>query len=365
VTAAPLRVGIVGANPDRGWAVTAHLPALRALDGFVVTAVSTTRMETARRTAAEWQVSAAYDDAAPLIASDDVDVVAVCVKVPAHRAIVEAALRAGRHVYCEWPLGVSAAEAEHLEQLARAQGVVAVCGLQGRADPGLRHARALLQEGRIGEVLSAVLVGTSALGGALVPEEYAFGVDPAQGMNVLTVPTGHATDMLCSLLGEPLEVDGRVATRFPAPVVAETGAPLRAGSPDQVQATLTFPGDVAATVHVQGGAVFPAGFRLELFGREGRMTLSTPGHLQRDAVRVEVSGPDGALVAEPPPAPDPELAGIPPGAPANVGHLYAELGRAVRGEPAELQGFDVAVRRQRMLEAIVRASETGAVQRHR
>ena len=50
--AAPVRVGIVGASPTRGWALSAHLPALAGLPGFTVTAVSTTRQETADETAA-------------------------------------------------------------------------------------------------------------------------------------------------------------------------------------------------------------------------------------------------------------------------------------------------------------------------
>src|SRR2546429_9478329 len=43
-----IRVGIIGANPDRGWAAQAHIPALRSLsDDFEITALSTTRRESA------------------------------------------------------------------------------------------------------------------------------------------------------------------------------------------------------------------------------------------------------------------------------------------------------------------------------
>ena len=48
-----IRVGIIGANPDRGWAAQAHIPALRSLsDDFEITALSTTRRESADAVAA-------------------------------------------------------------------------------------------------------------------------------------------------------------------------------------------------------------------------------------------------------------------------------------------------------------------------
>jgi predicted dehydrogenase len=43
-----IRVGIIGANPDRGWAAQAHIPALKSLsDDFEITALSTSRRESA------------------------------------------------------------------------------------------------------------------------------------------------------------------------------------------------------------------------------------------------------------------------------------------------------------------------------
>jgi predicted dehydrogenase len=46
-----IRVGIVGANVRYGWGSSAHIPALRGLDEFEITAVSTSRQETSDHTA--------------------------------------------------------------------------------------------------------------------------------------------------------------------------------------------------------------------------------------------------------------------------------------------------------------------------
>ncbi|WP_346269716.1 Gfo/Idh/MocA family oxidoreductase, partial [Pseudonocardia sp.] len=111
--ASRIRVGIIGANPDRGWAAEAHIPALRLLsDDFEITALSTSRRESADAASKLFGVPLAFDNHQDLVNSADVDVVAVTVKVPHHLELATAALEAGKAVYCEWPLGNGLHEAE-------------------------------------------------------------------------------------------------------------------------------------------------------------------------------------------------------------------------------------------------------------
>src|ERR1700693_5507268 len=121
-----IRVGIIGANPDRGWAAQAHIPALRSLsDDFEITALSTSRRESAAAARKLFGVPAAFDNHQELVNSPTVDVVAVTVKVPYHLELATAALEAGKAVYCEWPLGNGLEEAETLAALAQEEGVLA------------------------------------------------------------------------------------------------------------------------------------------------------------------------------------------------------------------------------------------------
>ena len=71
----PLRVGIVGANPERGWALGAHLPALKAMPGFEIAAVCTTRQETADETARRFDVPGAHAGWRAML--DDAEIVLV------------------------------------------------------------------------------------------------------------------------------------------------------------------------------------------------------------------------------------------------------------------------------------------------
>src|SRR3546814_5176530 len=101
-------------------------------------------MESAKATAARYGVAHAFDDPRKLAEHPDVDVVSVCVRVPAHRELVMLALEAGKHVYCEWPLGRDTDEAAELERFARERGVTHMVGLQARNSPVLAYVRDLL-----------------------------------------------------------------------------------------------------------------------------------------------------------------------------------------------------------------------------
>src|SRR6266581_548285 len=114
-----IRVGIIGANPDRGWAAQAHTPALKSpSDDFEITALSTTRRESADAAGKLFGVPVAFDNHQDLVNRADVDVVAVTVKVPYHLELATAALEAGKAAYCEWPLGNGLKEAQTLAELA-------------------------------------------------------------------------------------------------------------------------------------------------------------------------------------------------------------------------------------------------------
>src|SRR2546422_5138372 len=121
-----LGVGIIGVSPVRGWAATAHIPALRALPNYEIRALSAHSPESARAAGEAFGVSAVFSDHEELVTQPDIDVVAVTVKVPHHRELVSAALAAGKAVYCEWPLGRDLDDA----------GAMAVLAAERRGRPG-------------------------------------------------------------------------------------------------------------------------------------------------------------------------------------------------------------------------------------
>src|SRR5919201_2890804 len=150
-----IRVGIVGASASRGFASVAHIPALRALPQFEIPAVCTARQETAEAAARHYGVPLAFSDPTQLARHPDIDLVTVSVKVPDHYQPVMAAIEAGKHVYCEWPLGRNTDEAEQMLEAAERRGIRHAVGLQDQMSPTLNYVKDLVGEGYVGRVLTA------------------------------------------------------------------------------------------------------------------------------------------------------------------------------------------------------------------
>src|SRR5439155_8090536 len=161
-------VGISGVSPARGWAATAHIPALRALPNYEIRALSALSAESARAAGEVFGVGAVFSDHEQMVTQPDIDVVAVTVKVPHHRELVTAALTAGKAVYCEWPLGRDLDDARAMAALAAERGVRTVVGLQARQAPAIRFVQELLTDRYVGEVLSTTMVGLSVPGNVMV-----------------------------------------------------------------------------------------------------------------------------------------------------------------------------------------------------
>ena len=228
-----LGVGIIGVSPVRGWAATAHIPALRALPNYEIRALSAHRAESARAAGEAFGVSAAFSDHEQLVTQPDIDVVAVTVKVPHHRELVFAALAAGKAVYCEWPLGRDFDDARAMASLAAEQGVRTVVGLQARQAPAIEFVQELLSGGYLGEVLSTTMVGLSVLGDVL-GQPNAYMLDKANGANVLTIAVGHSLDILNYVLGEFADLSAVSNLRRPLITIEETGERIVKTAPDQI-----------------------------------------------------------------------------------------------------------------------------------
>src|SRR5437899_4525094 len=216
-----LGVGIIGVSPVRGWAATAHIPALRALPNYEIRALSAHSGESARAAGEAFGVSAVFSDHEQLVAQPEVDVVAVAVKVPHHRQLVSAALSAGKAVYCEWPLGRDLDDALAMAALAAEQGVRTVVGLQARQAPAIEFVQEVVRDGYVGEVLSTTMVGLSVPGDSVVKAN-AYMLDNTNGANLLTIAVGHSLDTLNFVLGEFAELSAVSDLRRPLMTIEET-----------------------------------------------------------------------------------------------------------------------------------------------
>lgn len=272
---ADLRVGVVGAT---GWAEIAHLPALAATPGLRLTAVSTTRPDSARRSAEAWGADHAFTSAADLAHCPDVDLVTISVKAPAHRALVEAVLDAGKPILCEWPLGTSAAESAYLAGLLAERGLPGFVGLQASVHPVLRQVGRHVRGGALGTLL-AVAVSSTRASKDPVPLGSAYTLQAANGAGMVQILGGHALAALATSLGTPLTGlrAGRGTTRLVQPVhESADGGQVVATSPDSAAVSIRLDA-IDATLSLADGDV-AARTLISIVGTEGRIDAATmPG----------------------------------------------------------------------------------------
>lgn len=352
-------VGIIGANVRYGWGTRAHIPALRALPEFELVAVCTRSAETARSTAEQFDIPHALDDVEALVVHPDVDLVLTCVRVPSHFELTERALRAGKHVFTEWPLGRTLEEATALSDLARERGVRHMVGLQARAAPELVELRGLIADGYIGRPLSATM--HSALAGAGPRRSRnVWSADASQGAHTLTIAGGHSLDALAFCLGEFSSLSAHVATQVTAVPVTDTGETLAVTAPDHVLIEGELAGGVLASVSIKSLPAHGTGFRFEVHGTDGMLEVTSDGMAQIGTLTLRGARASDDAVAELPlgdaarwvPA---ELAGPP----LNVAQLFRRLGEGIREGASVDPDFDHAVRRHELLETVRRAAESG------
>ncbi len=350
--AGTLRVGIIGASAGRGWAKISHVPAVQGLAGLELAAVATNDQKSADAAAAAFGVKG-YADAQAMLRDPAVDLVAVAVKVPDHRKLVLAAIAAGKHLYCEWPLGRDLAEAEELADAANAAGLHAVVGLQTRANPAALRARDLLASGAVGRVLSARVLSTTMAFGPKVEAAMAFGEQEENGATLVTIQGAHTLDLTIATLGGLETAAALATTQFPQ-IQIDGGAAQRRSTADHILVQARIAGGPALSVEVAGGRSPEATpFLFEVTGDKGILTLEggAARGFQSGRLRLLLNGAEQKVD-------EGEVAAMPDTA-ANVAGTYAALRNDILNGTATAPGFDHAVRLTRLISDLMASSRSG------
>ncbi len=121
-------------------------------------AVCTSHMESAQLAADRYGLGYAAVDEDVLIGDEDIDIIDICTPNIYHFETAKKAITAGKHLLCEKPLAVTAAEARELDVLARTafEQNRQVCGMvfNNRHLAAVRKAKELIEEGKLGRILT-------------------------------------------------------------------------------------------------------------------------------------------------------------------------------------------------------------------
>jgi predicted dehydrogenase len=334
----PVRWGVLGASR---FALMATIPAARKAPLVDLRALASRSLEKARQAAASAGVPRAYGSYEELLADEEIEAVYNPLPNNLHVPWSIKAARAGKHVLCEKPIGLNAAQAEELAAVQQQTGMIIAEAFMVRHHPQWDKVVALIRGGRIGEVRAmqtAFSYNNGDLGNIRNQKE-------AGGGALLDIGCYAITIARLVFASEPRRVTG-ICDRDPSSGCDRlTSAILDFGSG---QATF-----IVGTQHVRHQAV-------HIFGTKGHIQVEIPFNAPYDRpCRLLVD--EGATTT-----PDftikqtsaecAEVLAIP--AADHYALQWQAFSAAIRGGPPVRNDMQGAVANMRVIDAIFRAAES-------
>jgi len=253
----PVRIGVAGVG--RIGSMHAGIIA-RQTPGAQLAGVADAFPTTAEKVANEFQVPAMSVD--ELIASPEVDAVAICTSTDTHVDLIVQAAQAGKAIFAEKPISLELAEVDRALTAVEAAGVPFMVGFNRRFDPGHQFVHDEVSAGVIGDVHLARVTSRDP---SPPPIEY---INVSGGIFVdMTI---HDFDMARYVVGSPVvEVYAKGAVRID-PAIGE------AGDVDTAIVILTHANGAITTIDNSRQAVYGYDQRVEVFGAGGMVVSENP-----------------------------------------------------------------------------------------
>jgi predicted dehydrogenase len=239
-------------------------------DAVTVSAVASRDGARARSYADEHGIERSHSSYDALLADSEIDAVYISLPNSMHLEWTERALRAGKHVLCEKPLGRRADEVAAAFDLAERQGVLLMEAFMYRHNPQTERIAELIRAGTIGRL-------------RLIRAAFSFGLQDSTDVRLSAGLDGGALmDVGCycvsaarTLAGEPERVTAQQVLGGDGVDVAFTG-------------TMSFADEVLA--HFDAGFVLAARDELEVVGDAGSLFLDDPWHCRTPVIEVRTDG---------------------------------------------------------------------------
>lgn len=355
-----LRIGAVGT----GFGAAVQVPAFQAVAGIEVVAIAARHQAGADAAAARLGVPLAFEGFEAMIASADVDAVYVGSPPSMHREIVVLACEHRKHVLCEKPVGVSAADASVMTDSVSSANAVGMVNFEFRYRPARRFLGDLLRDGIIGAPRSIHIVNSSG-----------FLDNPRRGWNwwsvgragggLVEAAGSHLLDAAVQWLGPISAVQASLHTAIDRRLDAETGEFRAVETDDSFTLTLDLESGAWGTIMGSGVMLGQPGTSVEIHGDQGVLRLTEPftaaGRIEGDhaetQIRVWRAGQRGDVVAIPP---DLEQDGSDYEPRLRLSALLArDFAAAVGGRTQQYPSMADGLRIRKVLDAVHESSLTG------
>ncbi len=210
-----------------------------------------------------------------VVAAPDVEIVSITAPNAFHREMALEAIAAGKHVHCEKPIAPDAATAEEMTRAAETAGVVTQAGFNYIKNPLLKHARAMIEAGELGEITG--FRGIHAEDYMADPDQpHSWRTDPSNGAGAIADIGSHIIGMARYLLGPIAEVNATLETAVKTRPVAPGAAERRPVLVDDIaRLTLRFARGYGGSIEanwVATGRKMQLGF--EISGSKGGLVFT-------------------------------------------------------------------------------------------
>jgi predicted dehydrogenase len=293
-----LRVGIVSA----AWGGFAHLPAWQAVPGVEVTAICTSRQETAEAAKARLNLPRAFWNAEEMCADPDIDIVDLGTRPSVRLPMIMAALRNRKHIYNASPYAPDWAGAKAIDAAYQQAGSVCVVDAFSQYIPALRQMKALIDDQYIGQPIGGSCFFNLSLFNAPNKQfPYNWFSDGKAGVSALRNFGSHMLYMLLHLFGPVEEVvadDSQILRKW----VFDDGETVIPENTDYANVILKFANGLTLPMQTTWSMVHHSGFSIDVWGEKGRLAATSPTFpTSPDCVLHggQLGGPLGPVAVEP------------------------------------------------------------------
>lgn len=205
-----VNIGVIGAG---GIANNAHLPSYKSCEHANVIAIADINEVALNTTKEKFEIPNGFTDYRELLKMDEIDAISVCTPNYVHKDPAIAAMRAGKHVLCEKPLAMNAAEGEEIVAVSKETGKQCMVGFVSRFGADAQTLKRFIDAGELGDIYYGRAQYLRRRG---IPGWGVFGQKDKQGGGGLIDIGVHALDLALWLMGypKPVSVSGLSVAKF-------------------------------------------------------------------------------------------------------------------------------------------------------
>ncbi len=210
------RVGIIGA----GYIARRHIAAFQSLPGCEVAVIADISREAAEKLAEEFGVKGVCTDYRDILNDASIDAITICTPTFTHKEIVLAAIQSNKHIFCEKPVAMNAAEVREMKAALEGTSKVFQFGMVRRYSSEISWLKQYIDSGKMGKIICAEAVRINKMQG-----KKGWFANRSLGGGVLKDEAIHHIDELLYLMGYPkiLSVsafESRINNELPSKMIA-------------------------------------------------------------------------------------------------------------------------------------------------